>query len=238
MTTDETPPQGRLIRVVVVDDHQVVRDGLRLILQIEGKDMEMVGDAADGAVALQLIEETQPDVVLMDLRMPGMDGLEAITQIRSRWPQIAIVILTTFNEDDLMLRGLRAGACGYLLKDVNRETLLRSIRSAARGETLLQPEVFTRLLLLTQPSLFPESTAESVKKTDKIVLTERERSILAGVARGERSKEIAARLGITAATVAAHLTNIYAKLGADSRASAVAIAMQRGLLPLNEEEGS
>lgn len=109
---------------------------------------------------------------------------------------------------------------------------------SGQAQTLLQPEVFTRLLLLTQPSLFPESTAESVKKTDKIVLTERERSILAGVARGERSKEIAAHLGITAATVAAHLTNIYAKLGADLRASAVAIAMRRGLLPLNEEEGS
>ena len=151
---------------------------------------------------------------------------------------IAVVILTTFNEDDLMLRGLRAGACGYLLKDVNRETLLRSIRSAARGETLLQPEVFTRLLSLTQPSLAPELATESVKKADKIDLTERERSILAAVARGERSKEIAAHLSITAATVAAHLTNIYAKLGADSRASAVAIAIQRGLLSLNEEEGS
>lgn len=120
------------IRVVVVDDHMVVRDGLRLILQIEGKDMELVGDAADGALALQLIEETQPDVVLMDLRMPGMDGVEAITQIRSRWPRIAVVILTTYNEDELMLRGLRAGACGYLLKDVNRETLLNAIRSAAQ----------------------------------------------------------------------------------------------------------
>jgi two-component system, NarL family, response regulator YdfI len=130
---------------------------------------------------------------------------------------------------------LRAGACGYLLKDVNRETLLRSIRGAAQGETLLQPEVFTRLLSLAQPSLSPGSSVERAKKTDKIDLTERERAILAGVARGERSKEIAAHLGITAATVAAHLTNIYTKLGADSRASAVAIAIQRGLLSLNEE---
>ncbi len=235
MKMNESRSEERRIRVVVVDDHLIVRDGLRLILQIEGKDMEMVGDAADGATALRLIEETQPDVVLMDLRMPGMDGLEAITQIRSRWPQIAVVILTTYNEDDLMLRGLRVGACGYLLKDVNRETLLRSIRGAAQGETLLQPEIFTRLLSLAQPPLSPDSSAERAKKTDKIDLTERERAIMVGVARGERSKEIAARLGITAATVAAHLTNIYTKLGADSRASAVAIAIQRGLLSLNEE---
>src|SRR5258707_1140058 len=232
---NELQPEGKRIRVVIVDDHQIVRDGLRLILQIEGKDMEMVGDASDGAAALRLIEETQPDVVLMDLRMPGMDGLEAITQIRVRWPHIAVVILTTFNEDNLMLRGLRAGACGYLLKDVNRETLLHSIRRAARGETLLQPEVFARLLSLTQQPLSSDSSAESAPKKDKIDLTERERSILTGVARGERSKEIAARLGIAAATVAAHLTNIYAKLGADSRASAVVIAIQRGLLSLNEE---
>ena len=234
----EPQPEERPIRVVVVDDHLIVRDGLRLILQVEGKDMEMVGDAADGVAALRLIEETQPDVVLMDLRMPGMDGIEAITQIRARWSHIAVVILTTYNEDDLMLRGLRAGACGYLLKDVNRETLLHSIRRAARGETLLQPEVFARLLSLTQPSLALNSSAESSKKTEKIDLTERERSILAGVARGERSKEIAARLGITAATVAAHLTNIYTKLGADSRASAVALAIQRGFLSMNEEDDS
>jgi NarL family two-component system response regulator YdfI len=234
--SDETRPDEERIRVVIVDDHQIVRDGLRLILQIEGKDIEMVGDASDGATALRLIEKAQPDVVLMDLRMPGMDGLEAITQIRARWPNIAVVILTTYNEDDLMLRGLRAGACGYLLKDVNRETLLHSIRRAARGETLLQPEVFTRLLSLTQSSSSSsDATIERVKKAVSLELTERERSILTGMARGERSKEIAARLGITAATVAAHLTNIYAKLGADSRASAVAIALQRGLLSMEEE---
>ena len=234
--SDETRLEEKRIRVVIVDDHQIVRDGLRLILQIEGKDIEMIGDASDGVTALRLIEKVQPDVVLMDLRMPGMDGLEAITQIRARWPTIAVVILTTYNEDELMLRGLRAGACGYLLKDVNRETLLHSIRRAARGETLLQPEVFARLLALTQSSASSEdATTARTKKADRLDLTERERSILTSVARGERSKEIAAHLGITAATVAAHLTNIYSKLGADSRASAVAIALQRGLLSLEEE---
>jgi two-component system, NarL family, response regulator YdfI len=227
------------IRVVVVDDHVVVREGLRLILQVAGKDMELVGEAADGATALRLVEETHPQVVLMDLRMPGMDGLETITEMRSRWPYIAVVILTTYNEDDLMLGGLRAGACGYLLKDVSRETILHAIRSAARGEALLQPEVLARLLTFTHtptvPVQEPGMSAEP-SKTSKPDLTERERAILAGVARGERSKEIAARLGITPATVAAHLTTIYAKLGVDSRASAVAKAIQRGLLPLPGEE--
>src|SRR5215469_16202981 len=116
--SDEAKPEEKRVRVVIVDDHQIVRDGLRLILQIEGNDIEMGGDASDGVTALRLVEKVQPDVVLMDLRMPGMDGLEAIAQLRARWPDIAVVILTTYNEDDLMLRGLRAGACGYLLKDV------------------------------------------------------------------------------------------------------------------------
>jgi len=217
--------QNTPIRVVVVDDHLVVREGLRMMLEVAGKgSFALVGDAADGATALRLVEETQPDVVLMDLRMPGMDGLEAIEQMRSRWPHIAVVILTTYNEDDLMLCGLRAGACGYLLKDTTRETMFHAIRTAGRGETLLQPDIMARLLAYTA------STA-LVKTPGSAELTERERDILAGVARGERSKEIARRLGITTRTVATHLTNIYMKLDVDSRASAVAAAMERGLLP-------
>ena len=217
--------QNTPIRVAVVDDHLVVREGLRMMLEVAGKgSFALVGDAADGAAALRLVEETQPDVVLMDLRMPGMDGLEAIEQMRTRWPHIAVVILTTYNEDDLMLRGLRAGACGYLLKDTNRETMFHAIRTAARGETLLQPDIMARILSYTA------STA-LIKTPERAELTERERDILAGVARGERSKEIARRLGITTRTVATHLTNIYTKLDVDSRASAVAVAMERGLLP-------
>jgi len=217
--------QNTPIRVAVVDDHLVVREGLRMMLEVAGKgSFALVGDAADGAAALRLVEETQPDVVLMDLRMPGMDGLEAIEQMRTRWPHIAVVILTTYNEDDLMLRGLRAGACGYLLKDTTRETMFHAIRTAARGETLLQPDIMARILSYTA------STA-LIKTPERAELTERERDILAGVARGERSKEIARRLGITTRTVATHLTNIYTKLDVDSRASAVAVAMERGLLP-------
>ncbi len=221
-----------IIRVVVVDDHLIVREGLRMMLELGGEGFALVGDATDGATALRVVEELQPDVVLMDLRMPGMDGLEAIAHIRQTWPQIAVVILTTYNEDDLMVRGLRSGACGYLLKDTDRETLFHAIRAAARGEMLLQPEILARVLALTsQATGHPSSTGLHAGCLD---LTEREREILQGVARGERSKEIAARLGISIRTVGAHLASIYTKLGVDSRASAVAIAIERGLIARRE----
>ena len=214
------------IRVLIVDDHLVVREGLRLILETS-EGIELVGDAADGAGAVRLVSEVQPDVVLMDLRMPRMDGIEAIERIRAEWPQIAVVILTTYNEDDLMIRGLRAGACGYLLKDTNRETLFNAIRTAARGETLLQPEIMTRLLSHTVRSA---SQPLSTTSRGGLELTVREREVLTRVAQGERSKEIAAHLGITERTVKAHLASIYTKLDVDSRASAVAVAIERGIL--------
>lgn len=221
-----TSDKQAIIRVVVVDDHLIVREGLRMMLELAGEGFALVGDATDGASALHLIEETQPDVVLMDVRMPGMDGLEAIAHIRVAWPQIAVIILTTYNEDDLMLRGLREGARGYLLKDIDRETLFNAIRAAARGEMLIQPETMSRIFALTEQKSAPLS-ADTVRGME---LSEREREILQGVARGERSKEIAARLGISIRTVGAHLASIYTKLGVDSRASAVALALKRGLL--------
>jgi len=222
--SDERAP----IRVMVVDDHLVVREGLRMMLELAGEGFALVGDAADGATALRLVDELQPDVVLMDLRMPGMDGLEAIAHIRANWPQIAVVILTTYNEDDLMLRGLRSGARGYLLKDTNRETLFHAIRAAVRGDMLLQPEMMARVLALN--SQRTEPLLSGITSVEGIELSEREREILQGVARGERSKEIAVHLGISIRTVGAHLASIYTKLGVDSRASAVAVALERGLL--------
>jgi len=212
------------IRVLVADDHLVVREGLRLILGIS-KEFELVGEAGDGATAVRLAGELKPDVVLMDLRMPGMDGLEAIERIHTEWPQIAVVILTTYNEDDLMIRGLRAGARGYLLKDTSREALLDAVRAAARGETLLQPDIMARVLSHV------ESAPVRAKPRDEIGLTEREIQVLTGVARGERNKEIAARLNIAERTVKAYLDSIYNKLGVDSRAAAVSLATQRGILP-------
>jgi NarL family two-component system response regulator YdfI len=220
-------PRSR-IRVAIVDDHVIVREGLRLILETE-EGYEVVGDASNGQAALELAERTLPDVMLLDLRMPGMDGLEATARIRERWPSINILILTTYNEDELMWRGLRAGVRGYLLKDVSRETLLDAIRVAARGETLLQPEV--REQLFAQQTSAPVHSRETSHIMAPDLLTERELTILAAVARGERSKEIALSLGITERTVRGHLTNIYNKLGVDSRASAVAAALERALLP-------
>ena len=218
------------IRVVVVDDHQVVRDGLRLILEIEGEDMELVGEAPDGTTALQLIEEKEPDVVLMDIRMPGMDGLQALEHLRVSFPRVAVVILTTYNEDELMMRGLRAGARDYLLKDSKRETILHAIRTAAHGETMLPPDIVQRLLSYTTPAQRSQQT-EAFTRVKGMDLTEREQEVLLLMARGERSKEIARHLSITTRTVAAHLSSIYAKLGVDSRVSAVTVALERGLLP-------
>jgi len=206
------------IRILVADDHLIIRQGLRLILETE-PDLELVGEASDGGEALRLCAELSPDVVLMDLRMPGMDGLTAIENLRRERPQIAVVILTTFNEDNLMLRGLRAGAKGYLLKDTSREALFNTIRAAARGETLLNPEIISRVLT---------GLADSKSQPGTAGLTERELEVLRGVAGGERSKEIALRLGITERTVKAHLASIYHKLGVDSRAAAIATAAQKG----------
>ena len=221
---------SKRIRVVIVDDHLMVRRGLHVLLE-EMEEMELVGEAADGAAALRLLEEAHPDVVLMDIRMPGMDGIETMRRIRRTWPHVAVLILTTYNEDDLMIQGLRAGACGYLLKDASMEALRHALRTAARGEMLMQPEIMARILSRAASSPKPSSLSAWE-------LTEREREVLEGVARGQRSKEIAARLGISARTVGAHLTSIYMKLNVDSRIEAVTVAVERGLLPQQRKESN
>jgi NarL family two-component system response regulator YdfI len=213
-----------MIKILIADDHLIIRQGLRLIFETED-DFNVVGEASDGAEALRLCADLAPDVVLMDLRMPGMDGLTAIEKLRVSQPEIAVVILTTFNEDDLMLRGLQAGARGYLLKDTDRAALFDTVRAAARGETLLKPEIMARVI--SHAGTVTQSTSET---TTSIALTEREQEVLEAVASGERSKEVAARLGISERTVKAHLASIYNKLGVDSRAAAIAIAAQKGYL--------
>ena len=210
-----------MIKLLIADDHLIIRQGLRLILETEN-DFEIVGEASDGKEALSLCKKLKPDVVLMDLRMPNMDGLTAIEKLRAEQPNIAVVILTTFNEDELMLRGLQAGARGYLLKDTDRSTLFDTIRAAARGETLLKPEIMARVL--------SQANTPKTISNETINLTERELEVLEAVARGERSKEVASHLGISERTVKAHLASIYSKLGVDSRAAAIAVAAQKGLL--------
>ena len=211
------------IRILVADDHLIVREGLRLIMDTE-PGFELVGEASDGAEAVELAAKLQPDVILMDLRMPRVDGLTAIERLQVKQPQTAIVILTTFNEDELMRQGLQAGARGYLLKDTDRNTLFNTIRAAARGETLLQPEIVQKLLNM------PGTKNKSISPVVQTDLTTREIEVLNGVANGQTSKEIAYHLGITERTVKAHLTSIYNKLGVDSRAAAVSEAMKQSLL--------
>jgi len=212
------------IRILITDDHSIVREGLRLILEtIDG--IEVVGEATDGAECLQVVPDLEPDVVLMDLQMPGMDGITAIGHLQCEHPEVAIVILTTYNEDEMILRGLQSGARGYLLKDTDRETLLHTIYAAAKGETLLKPEILSRMLDMSR-------TSEKIAPPKGMAhpLTDRELEVLQAAARGERNKEIAYKLGISERTVKSHLTSIYNKFGVDSRTAAVAIAAQQGLL--------
>lgn len=211
------------IRVLITDDHLIVREGLRLILET-AEGIEVVGEARDGAECLRLVADLAPDVVLMDLQMPGMDGITAIGHLRGDFPAVAIVILTTFNEDALMVQGLQAGARGYLLKDTDRATLLDTIQAAARGETLLKPEILSRVLAAQAKPPAPAPVAAVTP------LSDRELEVLRAAARGERNKEIAHALGISERTVKAHLAGAFNKLGVDSRAAAVAIAAQQGWL--------
>lgn len=212
------------IRIMVVDDHAIVRDGIKLIMETVDH-IEMVGEAEHGQEALDQIPSLAPDVVLMDLRMPVMDGLTTIAHLRRDHPDLAIIILTTYNEDELMLQGLQLGAQGYLLKDVDRQTLIRTIEAAAKGDTLLQPAVLQRVLAQGDTKQPEDGTPLETN------LTEREIEVLLRVAAGERNKEIAYGLGISERTVKAHLAHIFNKLAVDSRAGAVAVAAEQGLLP-------
>jgi NarL family two-component system response regulator YdfI len=209
-----------MIRVLIADDHLVVREGLSAILEVAG-DIEPIGEAADGAEAVRLAGELSPDVVLMDLRMPNLDGIEAIRQIRARYPAIEIVILTTYDDDEYIVQGLRAGARGYLLKDTGRQVLFDAIRAAARGESLLPSAVVEKVVArLTAPV-----------PTPKARLSKREQQVLVLLAEGAANKEIAYQLRITERTVKAHVTSIFNKLGVNSRTEAVAVALRSGLLP-------
>jgi DNA-binding NarL/FixJ family response regulator len=204
------------IRVLIVDDHPVVRDGLRGVVDGEAG-MVVVGEAGTGAEALARVASTGVDVVLMDLRMPEMGGVEAITELRRTAPAVRVLVLTTFDTDRDVLPAIEAGATGYLLKDTPRAELVRAVRAAHRGEAVLSPAVAGRLM-------------GQVRGPGPEVLSARELEVLTLVAAGSTNREAAQKLFISEATVKTHLLHIYAKLEVRDRASAVAVGYQRGLL--------
>jgi len=208
------------IRLLIVDDHPVVRDGLHGMLDGQ-PDFEVVGEAGDGVEAVILVETLKPDIILMDLRMPVMDGVAALGEIKARSPQVQVLVLTTYDSDADILPAIEAGAAGYLLKDSSRQELYDGIRAAARGETVLAPAVAARLV-------------GKMRAPAEEQLSSREVEVLQLVAEGKSNGEIAAQLHISQATVKSHLVNIFGKLGVSDRTAAVTAALRKGILRLEE----
>ena len=227
--------EHKAIRVLIANDQQIIRTGLRVFLTEEAG-IDLLGYTVSIPETMRCVGELQPDVLLMEPCMQGQDGLRAIELLRGEWPNVAIVIFTLTHNDEHMLRAFRAGVYAYLTLHATYPTLLHAIRTAARGETLLQPAHIACLLTQNKvPVLISNDVCDSVKKKEKPELTERELAVLQRIPHGERNKEIAARLGIGEPTVKSHLANIYYKLGVDSRASAVAVAMERGILEVQRK---
>jgi DNA-binding NarL/FixJ family response regulator len=207
------------IRLLVADDHPVVRDGLRAMLATQ-PDMKLVGEAATGTEAVAHALALRPDVVLMDLQLPGLDGPAAITALRQQAPEVRVLVLTTYGTDADITRAVDAGATGYLLKDAPREQLFGAIRAAAKGESVLSPSIATRVL-------------GRMRAPAEEALSPRELEILQAVARGLSNKQIGRQLYVSEATVKTHLLRIFSKLGVDDRTAAVTIALERGIIRLS-----
>ena len=204
------------MRVLVVDDHPVVRQGLIAILRFE-PDLELVGEAADGREAVRLILERRPDVVLLDLRLPELSGVEVMRAVRPQAPEVRFLVLTTYDTEMYIAPALAAGARGYLLKDAAPDELVRGVRAVMEGRAALEPSVAARLL-------------DRMAEPEGGELSEREREVLALLVRGASNKGIAHQLRLSENTVKAHVAHIFNKLGVQSRAEAVAVALQRGLV--------
>lgn len=211
------------INVLVVDDHRVVRAGLAALLR-QNQSLNVVGEAGNGEEAVRLAGQLQPDVVLMDMQMPIMTGVEATKAIKAQWPAIQVLVLTTYDDDELIWGGLQAGAKGYLLKDAPPEELLQGIKAVAAGQSLLPPHIAAKLMqVISQGG--PGGKSESADQ-----LTERELEILGLMARGAANKEIAASLYISENTVKTHISNLFQKLDVRDRTEAVTRALSRGLI--------
>jgi DNA-binding NarL/FixJ family response regulator len=215
------------IRVVVVDDQALVRSGFRVLVDVAA-DMEVVGEAADGAEAVALVAAHGPDVVLMDIRMPVLDGIEATRAITAASPATKVLILTTFDLDEYVYAALRAGASGFLLKDTRPEELLAGIRTIAAGDAMLAPSVTSRLI--AEFANRPDDGAPAVSPVELADLTDREREVLIEVARGLSNADIGARLHISPATAKTHVSRLLMKLGAHDRAQLVVVAYESRLI--------
>ncbi|QYH34533.1 response regulator transcription factor [Salinibacterium sp. M195] len=206
-----------MIRVVVADDHPIVRSGIVGLLS-SADDIEVVGEASDGAEAVALATQLSPDVVLMDLRMPGLGGAEATAHIVAARPDVRVVILTTYESDENILTAIEAGASGYLLKAAPQDEILAGLRSVARGEVALAPSIAALLV-------------KRMREPDRVSLSDRETQVLALVAEGNSNRAIATALFVSEATVKTHLIHVFEKLGVKDRTRAVTKAMELGLLP-------
>jgi NarL family two-component system response regulator LiaR len=211
------------IRIIVADDHSIVRKGIRALL-VDEPDIEVVGEASDGETAITATLRLKPDLLVTDLVMPGMDGIEAIRRIHAVCPEVRILVLTSFASDDKLFPAIRAGASGYLLKDSEPEDLIASIQQVHRGEVSLHPDIARKVLLEVAHGMEPLSPAE--------VLTEREVGVLQRAARGWGNQQIADELSISETTVRTHMSNILGKLHLASRTQAVLYALREGLASL------
>lgn len=211
------------ISLLIVDDHMVVRDGLVAMLQRE-PDLTVVGEARNGREAVDKARELAPDVILMDLRMPELDGVGAMREIREENPDARFLVLTTYDSDEMIFDALDVGAKGYLLKDTSREELFRAVRAVHRGESLIQPGVAAKVLDRLSELSHPTSQTA--------VLSERELEVLQAMAKGAGNREIAASLLVTESTIKTHVSNIFQKLGVNRRTEAVTNALQRGIIKL------
>lgn len=210
------------MKVIICDDQAIIRDGLEMLLKLE-KDIDVLGQAQDGAEAVDMVKNAPPDLVLMDLKMPGMNGIEATRQIRANNPQVKVLVLTTYDDDEWVFDAIRAGASGYLLKDTPREEVIKAVKGTAVGKTFVDPAVAGKLLQQVAGSQAQPATL----LTDK--LTEREADVLRLVARGFNNADIAERLHLSEGTVRNHVSAIFAKLEVSDRTQAAVIAIQHGL---------
>ena len=219
MSADEAPT-----RILIVDDHPMVRDGLSAMLQRQ-PDFEIVGEAGDGRQGVEQAELLKPDLILMDLRMPEMDGVEAMRQIRAQQPEINFLVLTTFDTDEYIFDAVEVGAKGFLLKDTSRDELFNAVRTVSKGNSYFQPDIGSRLA-----DQFAALRRGGGQVTD--ALSQREREVLNLIAQGKANKEVAVELSLSESTVKTHVSNIFSKLGVNDRTGAVTTAIQKGIIKI------